>query len=120
MQCTAVPRLVQEVDAVEFNRQAAATCVFRYAWPIFHGHWLVIDSVKPAGRPEGIRQLTPHIRDFRNRQEGRHREQREQRQNPALQPPRIDQYRPGDDDREATETRRDLQQGGLELSLIHI
>ena len=61
--------------------------------------------------------MPPDIGNFRDRQEGGHREQGQQRQQPAVERTGTDQPCPGDDHREAAQPRRHFEQRGLQSQI---
>ena len=78
-----------------------------------HAHLLAVDGVEPPGRAQRVGELAADVGDLRDWQEGRHSQQHEKRQRRGIERALGDQRGPGNDNAEAAEPGRHLQERGL-------
>ena len=87
---------------------APVPLVRRHARAVGDRHRLGVDRVDAARGAERVGELAADLRDLPHRHEGRHGEQREERQHAAVEPPARREPGAREHDREAAEAGRDL------------
>ena len=85
----------------------------RHARTVGDRHRLVGERVEAPRRAQGVGELAPDLGDLRDRQEGGHRQQGQERQQPGIDRAVRGKRGADDDHRQAAEAGEGLEQGAL-------
>ena len=96
------------------DRRAAAGACGVDARSVGDGHGLAVDRVEAPRCAQGIGELAADVGDLAHRQEGRHGREREEGKEAAVEVARGHHGGACDDDRQAAQTRRHLEDGHLD------
>ena len=104
---------IGEADPHHLERRRVPGGGRRHPRPVGDGHGLGVHRVEALGGGEGVGELASDLRDLPHRDEGRHRQEREEGHARGLERTVRGQGRSGDGDGHAAQPRRDLLESAL-------